>query len=188
MSFYPSQINQHFLNPHNAGCVADAHATGLLASFVCGAVLQITLRIENGVICEAKFKAAGCGFLFAGTNVLCEKVVGKPINQGLNIYELVENEFGKFESSRQHCLELIWQTWQAAVNNFRQTETAIDGWNVEDALICTCFGVSERTIETVIDENLLTTVAEVTRVCRAGGGCGSCQPLIEDILADVWRN
>jgi NifU-like protein len=185
MSFYPEQINQHFLNPNNAGEIADANAKGSSASFVCGAALQIVLRIENEIICRATFKAAGCGFLFAAANVLCEKITGKTITQGVNVYELIENELGEFESPRKHCVELVWQTWQAAVNDFRQMK--IEGWNGDDALICTCFGVSERTIENAIAENLLATVAEVTDICRAGGGCGSCQPLIQEILDDVWH-
>ncbi len=186
MSFYPAPINKRFLNPGSAGEIKNGNTQAATASFVCGAVLQIVLRVENNYICEAKFKAAGCGYLFAAADVLCEKAVGKKINEGLNIYDVIETELGKFENSRQHCVELVWQTWQAAVNDLRAAESS--GWNGEDALICTCFGVSEQTIETAIGENLLTTVAEVTRACRAGAGCGSCQPLIEDILADVWRN
>lgn len=186
MSFYPASINKHFLKPGRAGEIADANVSARNASFVCGAVLQIVLRVENETVCEAKFKAAGCGYLFAAADVVCENIIGKGIKDGLNIYQLIEGELGEFESSRRHCIELVWQTWQAAVNNFQAAETP--GWNGEDALICTCFGVSEQTIETAIGENLLATVAEVTHACRAGGGCGSCQPLIEDILADVWRN
>ena len=185
MSFYPAPINRHFLDPTKAGEIVAADAAATRASFVCGAVLRITLRVENEIIDEAKFKAAGCGYLMAAVDVLCEKIVGKNIAEGLNIYESVETELGAFENSRRHCLELVWQTWQATVNHFRSAETP--DWNGEDALVCSCFGVSERAIETAIDENLLTTVAEVTGACRAGGGCGSCQPLIEDILADVWR-
>jgi len=53
----------------------------------------------------------------------------------------------------------------------------------DEALICTCFCVSERTIEREIQDNNLRTIAEVTRACNAGGGCRSCYPLIEEMLA-----
>ena len=185
MSFYPAPISKHFFNPSKAGEIAAADAAATKASFVCGTVLQINLQIENKIIRDAKFKAAGCGYLFAAADVLCEKIIGSKITDGLNVYEVIERELGEFEHSRRHCIELVWQTWQATINNLRAATAS--GWNDEDALICACFGVSERTIETAIGENLLATVAEVTRACRAGGGCGSCQPLIEDILADVWR-
>jgi NifU-like protein len=63
-----------------------------------------------------------------------------------------------------------------------------DNWEGDQALICTCFGVSDKRIEQEIHQNHLTTVAEVTRACNAGAGCRSCCPLIEDILDDYERS
>ena len=63
------------------------------------------------------------------------------------------------------------------------SNAARDDWAGDEALICTCFFVSERTIEREIKFRGLTTVAEVTRACNAGGGCGSCHQLIQEILA-----
>jgi NifU-like protein len=78
------------------------------------------------------------------------------------------------------------ETLQAAINDYRAAR--LETWNGDEALICTCFGVSETTIERAIVKNVLTTVEEVTETCNAGGGCGSCQPLIMEILDDVWRD
>jgi NifU-like protein len=58
----------------------------------------------------------------------------------------------------------------------------VTDWAGDEALICTCFFVSERTIEREIQTRGLATVAEVTRACNAGGGCGSCHQLIQEIL------
>jgi NifU-like protein len=67
------------------------------------------------------------------------------------------------------------------------SDSARDHWNGDDPLICTCFGVSERTIENEIKTKKLDTIAAVTRACNAGAGCRSCYPLIEDILEEVNR-
>jgi NifU-like protein len=185
MTFYPAKINQHFTSPQNAGELQKADVVGTSGSFVCGAVLKIYLQIESGKIAEAKFKAAGCGYLIAAADVLCEKLISKTIYQDINVFETVENELGKFIAGRKHCLELVRDCFTAAINDYRKMY--LDGWNGDEALICTCFGVSEKTIERAVADNLLTTVEQVTDVCKAGGGCGSCQPLIEEIIADVWR-
>jgi NifU-like protein len=79
------------------------------------------------------------------------------------------------------CLE----TLQNALANFRAFQ--VEEWTGEKALICSCFGVSEETIENLIKTNSLETVEEVTDVCNAGGGCGSCQPLIQELI-DVYSN
>lgn len=63
------------------------------------------------------------------------------------------------------------------------SNAARDDWAGDEALICTCFFVSERTIEREIQSRGLTTVSEVTQACNAGGGCGSCHQLIQEILA-----
>ena len=192
MSFYPPKIQKRFENPQNAGGAECADAIGSSGSFTCGAVLRISLKIENGKIVEAKFKAAGCGFLFAAADILCEKLCGKFIGQfdhararGREEAKKLIGDLNEFYAEKSHCFEVVLDALAAAVNDFRALET--ESWNDDEALICTCFGVSEKTIETVIAENLLTTVEDVTHVCNAGGGCGSCQPLIEEILEDVWR-
>ena len=58
----------------------------------------------------------------------------------------------------------------------------IEEFTGEKALICTCFGVSEETIEKAVAANKLETVEDVIDVCNAGGGCGSCRFLIQEII------
>lgn len=186
MTFYPLKINNRFLKPHKAGDLVDANGNGSSASFVCGAVLQIKLKIANNFIINAKFKVAGCGFLFAAADLWCEKNIGENINQDFDLFKIIQDELGEFKSSRQHCIELVEQAWQMAINDFRGSQK--NDWNGDEILICTCFGVSEQTIETGIADNLLTTVEEVTQICRAGGGCGSCQPLIQEILDRFYHS
>jgi NifU-like protein len=189
MSFYPPEVNERFLRPNNSGEIESSDATGASGSFVCGAALKIFLQIEDGKIVAAKFKAAGCGFLFAAADVLCGQIenkefaeIGKAVRARENLFESdFQNEF---PAQRKHCLELSLETLQAAINDYRASR--LETWNGDEALICTCFGVSETTIERAIVKNVLTTVEEVAETCNAGGGCGSCQPLITEILDDVW--
>jgi NifU-like protein len=73
---------------------------------------------------------------------------------------------------------------QDAFADFRAFQ--IEEFAGEKALICTCFGVSEERIEKAITENNLQTVEEVGEFCRAGTGCGSCQPLIQEIIDSLF--
>ena len=79
------------------------------------------------------------------------------------------------------CGGLAYDALLDAIREY--SNAARDDWTGDEALICTCFFVSERTIEREIQTRGLTTVAEVTRACNAGGGCGSCHQLIQEILA-----
>jgi NifU-like protein len=57
----------------------------------------------------------------------------------------------------------------------------------EGSLVCKCFGIHEGFIEKIVQENSLKTVEEVTNYTKAGGGCQSCHPAIEDIIEKVWK-
>ena len=183
MSFYPKEISDRFSNPINAGRAKFANAVGTNATFVCGCALRFTLRIEEQKIVEAKFQTNGCGFMIASADILAEIIIGKQLAElhGLeNLQTQIEAKLAEFPENRQHCLELSIETLQAAFNDFRSAQ--LEEWSGEKALICTCFGVSEETIEKVIAENYCESVEEVSQICNAGRGCGSCQPLIQEII------
>lgn len=194
MSFYPEQINELFLAPLNAGETKATNGAGTAGSFVCGAVLRLTLRIDSNarVIEEAKFKASGCGFLIAAASLLTESIKSAKLEEAAalcsktDLFEtyFVEN-LCEVSDERRHCVSLCRDALQAALNDYHNA--ALEEWHGDEALICTCFGVSETTIEKAIQENSLETISEVTRACNAGGGCGSCHPLIEEILESDLR-
>ncbi len=186
MKFYPEKINNRFQNPRNAGELKDANCVGTSATFVCAAVLRIFLQIDAATkeILAAKFKTNGCGFAIAWADVLTEKIVGRRLTEfhGLNekLAGEIEAELGEFGEKRRHCLELTLDALQNAFADFRKFQ--IEEFIGEKALICTCFGVSEEKIEKTISEYALETVEQVGEICNAGTGCGSCQPLIQEII------
>ena len=192
MPFYPLKISERFHSPRNTGRADGANAVGTNATFVCGAVLRFTLRIDRVTkeISEAKYKTNGCGYAIAAAEILAERTVGKHLADlhGLDkniLKREIESRLGLFQEPRKHCLELAIDALQSAFADYRAAQ--IEEWSGEKALVCTCFGVSEETIEELVEKESLETVEEVTAACGAGGGCGSCQPLIEDILDVYWR-
>jgi NifU-like protein len=94
--------------------------------------------------------------------------------------EVLVDEFEGIDASRKTCLALAASALISALQEY--SNAAREEWVGEEALICTCFFVSERTIEHEIQDRGLTTISEVTRVCSAGGGCGSCHQLIQEII------
>jgi NifU-like protein len=188
MSFYPERINEHFLKPRNVGECSDADIIGEACSFVCGAILRLSLKIDTTSqrITDAKFKATGCGFLIASASVLTETIKEIGIGKAATLDEsAITDWFGGLPAERTHCAALCHEALYAALANYH--DTAREEWTGDEALICTCFCVPEKTIERVIETSSLRTIEQVTRACNAGGGCRSCHSLIEDILEDYWR-
>lgn len=183
-------ISELFFNPKNVGDASEPSFVGRSASFRCGATLRMSLHIdESQRIAEAKFKAAGCSVMVAAAELLTEQILGKTTGEAATLGQqvrLIGLQLGPGEKERTDCYELAGQ---ALINAIGEYSDAIrDSWEGDQALICTCFGVSEKTIEREITTNGLKTITEVTRACNAGGGCRSCWPLVQDILDDCSRS
>ena len=182
-------LTELFFNPKNVGEARQPSFVGRSASFQCGASLRISLHIdESQRIVEAKFKAAGCSVLVASASLLTGQILGKTTGEAAALGQRagsIEKQLGSVVTWRADCPGLACEGLIAAIREY--SDAIRDSWEGDQALICTCFGVSERRIEQEIHENHLTTVAEVTRACNAGAGCRSCYPLIEEILADCQR-
>jgi NifU homolog involved in Fe-S cluster formation len=191
VSYYPENIREFFLHPRNVGEVHEADAVGDTGSLTCGAILRLTIKVDalSHKVTDAKFKAAGCGYLIAAASVLTELIEGITMEEAVSLTsiaeEVISERLGQFPPEKKHCATLCRDALGAAITGYRtspQTE-----WIGDEALICTCFAVSEKTIEQAIQTASLHTVEQVTRACNAGAGCGSCHPLIEDIIEDYMR-
>ena len=185
-------VPEQFFKPQHVGEAIEPNFIGRSASFQCGAVLRISLHLdESQRIAQAKFKAAGCSVLVAAASLLIDQVIGKTSGEAAAVaqhLESLEEQLGDLPAGRNECALLACEALISAIRNY--SDAARDEWEGDEALICTCFCVSERTIEREIQEKRLRTIAEVTAACSAGGGCRSCYPLIEDILEEVnreWR-
>jgi len=175
-----TDVLSHFLNPRNVGDADEPSFTGRSASLICGAHARFSIQVdEMHRVSQARFRATGCDVLVASASMLTERVVGTTTADAA----AVGQDAGALVATvpnREHCPRLACDALLAAIREY--SDAARDDWAGDEALICTCFFVSERTIEREIQTRGLTTVREVTLACNAGGGCGSCHQLIQEIL------
>ena len=179
-------VSEQFFNPKNVGDAREPSFVGRTASFQCGALLRISQQVdESQRIVEAKFKAAGCSVMVASAALLTEQVSGMTTAQAATLGQqpaVLMAQLGSVETEPTDCAQLACDALLGAIREY--SDAIRDSWEGDQALICTCFGVSEKTIEREIQVKGLRTVNEVTRACNAGAGCRSCYPLIEDILEE----
>jgi NifU-like protein len=189
MNFFPPEIETFYHAPEHAGSIENPAAAGSAGAPVCGAVARLSLNIHPGdhLIGDAKFRSSGCGYAVAAMELLCTLLIGTTIPDAASLLgsdrawnAFVVEQLGEVEAGRTHCLALARDTLAAALRDHRSSYP--EHAPGEEALICTCFFVSERTIEAAVRDHTLHTVDDVTRRCRAGGGCGSCHPLIAEII------
>ncbi len=185
-----SLLQQHFFAPLNVGEIENPEAIGSAASVACGALLRVSLSVDEAQrITAARFRVAGCSYLVATCSFLTTTISGKTTGEAAVLCQqpaaVVTAMDSDWPEDKVECVALACQAFVAAIRNY--SDTVRDEWSEDEALICTCFGVSERTIETAIHAHGLHTIAEVTKVSNAGAGCQSCHPLIEEILDQFAR-
>ena len=184
MAVYPKKIELRAFAPQHAVLGSDSVVCGRSASFVCGCYVSFSITTDKPKT-SASFSSNGCGYMVAVADILAETVTEKGVSElhGLDRGELISEvvrEIGVLPSQRVHCAEVCVEALRNAFAALR--ERRIEDFRGEEALICTCFGVSERVIDEFIALNTEVTVEMVADSCRAGGGCGSCRMLIQEMI------
>jgi len=182
---YSATVMEHFRNPRNVGKIDNPDGTGTVGSLACGDALTLMFKLgADQRIQEVKFQTFGCASAIASSSALTEMVIGKTIEEAQKITNKdIADVLGGLPDQKMHCSVMGREALDAAIHNYRTGETVVK--NLEDHIICTCFGVSENEIRRVVTENNLTTVEEVTNYCKAGGGCGMCRNEIQKLITHI---
>lgn len=121
---YSDQVLDHYRNPRNSGSVAEPSGTALVKSQFDGDTVLITLRIENGIVDEVKFKCMGCAVAIACSSMATEMARGRPVEEAYQITEqAVADALGGIPEYKMRCSNLA----PAAIRQ------AIDGWRARAA-------------------------------------------------------
>ncbi len=123
---YSEKVMDHFANPRNVGEIADADGVGEVGNAKCGDIMKIYLKINNGVIVDAKFKTFGCGAAIATSSIATEMVIGKSIEEALAITnKSVVQALDGLPPAKLHCSVLAEQAMKAALSDY-YTRQGID--------------------------------------------------------------
>jgi len=181
---YTQAVKEHFLNPRNAGEIADPDLDATVGNITCGDALRLMVKLdEAGRIADAKFQTFGCASAIASSDVLIDLIKGKTIDEAAAVTNQdIAETLGGLPEEKMHCSVMGMEALQKAIAQHRGEPFGLEE---EGEIVCHCFGVTDRLIEKVVREHGLKTVEEVTHYTKAGGGCGSCHERIEEIVAKV---
>ncbi|HEY7954866.1 MAG: Fe-S cluster assembly scaffold IscU [Polyangia bacterium] len=119
---YSEKVIDHYENPRNVGSLDkndESVGTGLVGAPACGDVMKLQIKVENGVIQDAKFKTFGCGSAIASSSLVTEWVKGMTIDQAAELKNSQIAEELNLPPVKIHCSVLAEDAIKAAIADYR---------------------------------------------------------------------
>jgi nitrogen fixation NifU-like protein len=119
---YSDKVIDHYENPRNVGSFAKDDpdiGTGMVGAPACGDVMKLQIKVEDGIITDAKFKTYGCGSAIASSSLVTEWVKGKTLEQAGSIKNSEIAQELALPPVKIHCSILAEDAIKAAVDDYR---------------------------------------------------------------------
>ncbi|HBN08602.1 MAG TPA: Fe-S cluster assembly scaffold protein NifU [Cyanobacteria bacterium UBA8530] len=117
---YSERVMEHFSNPRNVGEIPDADGVGEVGNASCGDIMRITIKVENDVLTEVKFKTFGCGAAIATSSMVTELARGKNIEEAKKLSRAdVAEALDGLPPIKMHCSNLAADALHAAIEDYQ---------------------------------------------------------------------
>jgi nitrogen fixation NifU-like protein len=114
----------HFAHPRNVGEMPDADGVGTVGNPVCGDIMKMYIKVTDGVIVDVKFQTFGCGAAIATSSISTEMIVGKTINEALQLTNAaVAEALDGLPPMKMHCSLLAEEAVKAAISDYLERTT-----------------------------------------------------------------
>lgn len=117
---YSELVMEHFSNPRNVGEIPDADGVGEEGNPTCGDIMKMYIKVKDGRIADVKFKTFGCGAAIATSSMVTEMVMGKTLEEAMEISnKVVAEALGGLPPVKMHCSNLAADALHKAIEDFR---------------------------------------------------------------------
>ena len=118
---YSNAVLDHYENPRNVGKMDDKDptvGTGMVGAPACGDVMKLQIKVEDGIITDAKFKTYGCGSAIASSSLVTEWVKGMTLKAASEIKNTDLATELALPPVKIHCSVLAEDAIKAAISNY----------------------------------------------------------------------
>lgn len=122
---YNEKVLDAFQNPKNIGEIENADGVGTVGNASCGDIMQISLKIENDVIVDAKFKTFGCAAAIATSSTATDMIKGMTVEEALKVTnKKVIETLGGLPAQKIHCSVLAEEAIKKAIEDYKSKKQA----------------------------------------------------------------
>jgi nitrogen fixation NifU-like protein len=130
---YSDKVIDHYENPRNVGSFDKNDptvGTGMVGAPACGDVMKLQIKVEDGVITDARFKTYGCGSAIASSSLVTEWVKGRTLDEAATIKNTeIANELA-LPPVKIHCSILAEDAIKAAIDDYRNRHSQTENTTV----------------------------------------------------------
>ena len=124
---YSKEVLDHYENPRNVGTL-DKKAldvgTGLVGAPACGDVMRLQIKVEDGVIKEARFKTYGCGSAIAASSLATEWLKGMTLEEAREVKNKDIASHLSLPPVKIHCSVLAEDAIRAAIEDYKEKQNS----------------------------------------------------------------
>jgi len=118
-SQYSEKVMEHFKNPRNVGEMENPDGVGHVGNPVCGDIMELYIKVKDGIVVDAKFKTFGCGAAIATSSMVTEMVKGKSLEEALKISnKAVAEALDGLPAVKMHCSVLAEEALKKAIADY----------------------------------------------------------------------
>ncbi|WP_284141728.1 MULTISPECIES: Fe-S cluster assembly sulfur transfer protein SufU [unclassified Virgibacillus] len=137
-SLYRQVIMDHYKNPRNRGKIEGDVLTVDMNNPTCGDRIQLQLKVEDGIVSDAKFDGEGCSISMSSASMMTQAIKGKKVEDALAMSKDFSNmmlgEEVEFEDdiaalhgvskfpARIKCATLAWKAMEKGVHEQEENE------------------------------------------------------------------
>lgn len=139
-TLYRQVIMDHYKNPRNKGILNDDSLTINMNNPTCGDRIQLTLKVEDGLVKDAKFEGEGCSISMSSASMMTQAIKGKNIEDALKLSKVFSDmmqgkeysdddlDLGDIEAlqgvskfpARIKCATLAWKAMEKGLKEDQQ--------------------------------------------------------------------
>ncbi len=126
---YSTQVIDHYENPRNVGSFSKEDTdigTGMVGAPACGDVMKLQIKVQDGIITDARFKTYGCGSAIASSSLITEMVKGMTLDQAGAIKNSELAEELSLPPVKIHCSILAEDAIKAAVADYKSRHDLVN--------------------------------------------------------------
>ena len=117
---YNEKVMEAFQHPKNVGEIENYDGIGTVGNAVCGDIMQITIKVKDGRIADAKFKTFGCAAAVATSSTATQMIIGMTLDEALKVTNAkVIEVLGELPPQKIHCSVLAEEAIKKAIEDYR---------------------------------------------------------------------